>query len=130
MNKIILIGNLTRDPEVTVTTNGVKVGKISIAVNRSYTNDNGEKEADFITIVAWRNLAENAEKYLNKGNKIAVVGNLQTRQYDAPDGTKRYATEVVANEIEYLITDRNNANNATNNSLIDKKPIDDEGLPF
>ena len=98
MNKVILIGNLTKDPEISTTTNGVSVCRFSLAVTRRYTNSSGEREADFINIVVWRALAENCHKFLRKGSKAAVVGTLQSRAYDATDGTKRYVTEVVADE--------------------------------
>ena len=77
MNKCILIGNLTRDPELTTTATGVSLCRFSIAVNRAYANQNGEREADFFNIVTWRGLAENCSKYLSKGRKVAVVGNIQ-----------------------------------------------------
>lgn len=102
MNKVILIGNLTRDPELSATLSGVSVCKISIAVNRNFTNANGERECDYFNLVAWRQLADNCGKYLSKGKKIAVVGNLQTRSYETQGGDRRYVTEVMADEVEFL----------------------------
>jgi len=102
MNKAILIGNLTRDPETRTTSSGVNVCTFSIAVNRRYANANGVREADFINIVAWRQLADTCARFLQKGRKVCVVGSIQTRTYDAQDGSKRYATEVVADEVEFL----------------------------
>ena len=102
MNKVILIGNLTRDPELTTTTSGISVCRFSLAISRKFTNSEGERETDFINVVVWRNLADNCHKFLRKGSKAAVVGNLQTRNYDAQDGTKRYVTEVVAEEVEFV----------------------------
>lgn len=102
MNKVILIGNLTKDPELTTTTSGLSVCRFSLAVQRRFTNSEGERETDFINIVVWRNLADNCHKFLRKGSKAAVVGNIQTRSYDAQDGTKRYVTEVVAEEVEFV----------------------------
>ena len=99
MNKVILIGNLTKDPEISTTTNGVSVCRFALAVTRRYTTASGEREADFVNIVVWRALAENCHKFLKKGSKAAVVGSLQSRAYDAPDGTKKYVTEVVAEEV-------------------------------
>lgn len=101
MNKIIEIGNLTRDPEYSTTPNGTAVCKMSIAVNRNFTNANGERETDFFNIVAWRGLADNCSKYLSKGKKIAVVGSLQNRNYEI-NGEKKYVTEIMADEIEFL----------------------------
>ncbi len=102
MNKVILIGNLTKDPELTTTTSGISVCRFTLAVSRRFTNSEGERETDFINIVVWRNAADNCHKFLRKGSKAAVVGNLQTRSYDAQDGTKRYVTEVVAEEVEFV----------------------------
>ena len=102
MNKVILIGNLTRDPELTTTTSGVSICRFSLAVQRRFTNSEGERETDFINVVVWRNLADNCHKFLRKGSKAAVVGNIQTRSYDAQDGSKRYVTEVVAEEVEFV----------------------------
>lgn len=102
MNKVILIGNLTRDPEVRTTASGTSVCSFSIAVNRRFSNQQGEKVTDFFNIVAWRQLGELCGKYLAKGRKIAVVGELQTRSYDAKDGTKRNVTEIIADDIEFL----------------------------
>ena len=102
MNKAILIGNLTRDPEVRTTASGVSVCTFTIAVNRRFANQQGVREADFINIVTWRQLADLCGRYLAKGRKCAVIGSIQTRSYDAQDGSKRYVTEVVADEVEFL----------------------------
>lgn len=101
MNKTFLIGNLTRDPELTATPSGVSVCKMSIAVNRNFTNANGERETDFFNIVAWRGLADNCAKFLSKGKKIAVVGSIQNRSYETENG-KKFVTEIMADEIEFL----------------------------
>lgn len=102
MNKAILIGNLTRDPELRTTGSGISVCSFTLAVNRRFTNQQGVREADFIPIVVWRQQAELCARYLTKGRKCAVVGSIQTRSYDAQDGTKRYVTEVVADEVEFI----------------------------
>ena len=102
MNKVILIGNLTRDPEARTTQSGISQSSFTVAVQRRYTNAQGVREADFFTVVAWRQTAELCSRYLTKGRKCAVVGSLQTRSYDAQDGTKRYVTEVVADEVEFV----------------------------
>lgn len=132
MNKCILIGNLTKDPEISTTSNGVSVCRFTLAVTRRYSNSEGERDTDFINIVAWRNLADNCHKFIKKGSKVAVVGNIQSRSYDATDGTKRYVTEIVAEEVEFLTT-----KNADSSDVKDKKedvtklePIDDDSLPF
>lgn len=132
MNRVILIGNLARDPEITTTTNGVSVANFAIAVQRRYTNAEGEREADFINVVVWRALAENVHKYLKKGSKAAVSGSLQTRSYEAADGTKRYVTEVVADEVEFLSTRSAESDGYSrgNESVAKLEPVDDSDLPF
>ena len=136
MNNVILSGRLTKDPEFSTTNNGINFCRFSIAVERKFANDDGEKEADFINIVTWRGLADNCNKFLRKGNKINVVGSLQTRTYDAQDGSKRYVTEVVANEVEFLSPKSENENKNPTESQkkqeILKKfdPIDEDNLPF
>ncbi len=102
MNKAILIGRLTRDPELRYLPNGTSVASFTIAVDRRFTNQQGEREADFIPIVVWRNLAETCAKYLTKGRLVAVLGRIQTRNYEAQDGTRRYVTEIVADEVQFL----------------------------
>jgi len=102
MNKVILIGRLTKDPEMRTTTNGAVTTSFTIAVSRTFTNQNGEREADFLNCVAWRKQAENIAKYCNKGSQVAVEGRIQTRSYDAQDGTKRYVTEVIADNVTFL----------------------------
>ena len=102
MNKVILIGRLTRDPELRTIASGNATTSFTIAVNRNFTNQNGEREADFINCVAWRKQAENIAKYCTKGSQVAVEGRIQTRSYDAQDGTKRYVTEVIADNVTFL----------------------------
>lgn len=103
MNKVFLIGNLTRDPEMRSTQSGVPVCNFSIAVNRRFRNaQTGQQETDFLNIVAWRQLAELCGRYLTKGSKVAVTGSIQTRTYEAQDGSKRSAFDIVADEVEFL----------------------------
>lgn len=104
MNKVFLIGNLTRDPEMRSTQSGVAVCNFSIAVNRRFKNANGEQETDFLNVIAWRQLAELCGKHLAKGRKVAVTGSIQTRTYEAKDGSKRTAWDIVADEVEFLTT--------------------------
>lgn len=111
MNKTWLIGNLTRDPELSETSSGIAVCRFSIAVNRDYKTEGGERIADFFNITVWRNQAENCGKFLKKGSKVSVVGSLQNRSYEDRDGNKRTVTEIVANEVEFLST----ANSSTEN---------------
>lgn len=102
MNKCELIGNIVKDPELNTTNSGIAVCKFTLAVQRKFQNADGERETDFIPVVAWKKTAELCGQYLKKGNKAGIVGCLQVRSYDAQDGTKRYATEVVADEVEFL----------------------------
>ena len=102
MNKVILIGRLARDPEMRTTPSGVATTSFTIAVQRNYANAQGDREADFISCVAWRKQAENIAKYCSKGSQVAVEGRIQTRNYDAQDGTKRYVTEVIADNVSFL----------------------------
>jgi single-strand DNA-binding protein len=102
LNRATLIGNLTRDPEVRMTNGGISVCTFSVAVQRRFANAQGERQADFFNIVAWRALADNCGRYLKKGSKVFVAGPLQNRTYEAQDGTKRYITEIIADEVEFL----------------------------
>lgn len=130
MNKCILIGNLTKDPEISTTTNGVSVCRFTLAVTRRFANSDGERDTDFINIVAWRALADNCHKFIKKGSKVAVVGNIQSRSYDAADGSKRYVTEIVAEEVEFLNT-RNADGEVKKEEEVSKlQSIEDDGLPF
>ncbi|NLB61508.1 MAG: single-stranded DNA-binding protein [Clostridiales bacterium] len=103
MNKIMLIGNLTRDPELRTTPNGVSVCSITIAVNRRFAKDEkGEAVTDFFRVTAWRGLGENCAKYLSKGKKIAVIGEVSIRTYETKDGKTGASLEVQAEDIEFL----------------------------
>jgi len=102
MNKAILVGRLTKDPELTQTTTGISVCRFTVAINRRFKNAAGESEADFLNCVAWRQTAENLAQYQRKGAQIGVVGTIQTRSYDGNDGIKRYVTEIIADEVEFL----------------------------
>lgn len=101
-NKVILIGNMVADPELKQSTSGISVCSFNIAVNRRFKNENGQQECDFITIVAWRQQAEFVSKYFKKGKPILVCGQLQTRTWTDSQGNKRYATEVVADEVSFV----------------------------
>lgn len=136
MNKVILIGNLTRDPELSETSSGVAVCRFSIAVSRDYANSEGNRETDFFNITVWRGRAENCGKYLKKGNKVAVVGSLQNRSYEDKDGIKRNVTDIVANEVEFL-TPKNAQGEGDGEEAITSRrerpqleEIDDNQLPF
>ena len=102
MNKVFIIGRVTRTPELRFNNANVPYTRFSIAVNRNYTNAQGEREADFINIVAWRKQAENICKYLTKGSLVAIDGSIQTGSYDAQDGSKRYTFDILANSVQFL----------------------------
>lgn len=101
MNKILLTGNLTRDPELSETQSGVAVCRFAIAVKRRFSSE-GEPQADFFNVTAWRGLADSVARYCKKGNKVAVSGSIQIRQYEANDGVKRTSVDVVAEDVEFL----------------------------
>ena len=132
MNKVILVGNLTKNPELMTTNSGINFCRFTLAVQRKFANEEGEREADFINIITWRGQADNCHKYLKKGNKVAVVGSIQNRSYDAQDGSKRYATDIVAEEVEFLITKHEQRDNEIEKEVKAQgfNPIDDDNLPF
>ena len=109
MNKAILMGRLTRDPEMRQTQSGRSVTSFTLAVNRSYVRQGEERQADFINIVAWGKTAEFCSSYFRKGQQVAVVGRIQTRTWDDNNGQKRYATEVVADEVFFADSKRDNS---------------------
>lgn len=102
LNRVVLVGRLTRDPDLRYTPNGVAVANFNIAVNRPFSNQQGEREADFINGVVWRRQAENLANFMKKGSLIGVDGRLQTRSYEGQDGRTVYVTEVVADSIQFL----------------------------
>lgn len=138
MNKTIIIGNLTKDVETRTTQNGKTTSNFTVAVQRNYKNGDGEREADFIPVVAWGTTAEICSKYLDKGKKVAVSGRIQTRSYDAQDGSKRYVTELVADEVQLLTpqsTDSNSnssqkPNTKNNNQQNSSRPKPNEYEPM
>lgn len=157
MNKVILIGRLTRDPELRYTQSGSAVTTFTLAVDRRFTNQNGEREADFINCVAWQKTAEFVANYFKKGRAMALEGRMQVRSYEANDGQRRWVTEVVAEQIEfvgpknenaggnrqdyqnnnyqnnYQNTNRGGADNSAGNSSLglgEEIVFDDSDLPF
>lgn len=131
MNKVILIGRLTREPETRYTqVNNSLVVKFTLAVNRRIASKNGEREADFINVIAWNKTAEFVSKYFNKGQQVAVVGRIQTRNYEDEQGQKHYITEVVAEEVYFAGSNKNDAK--SNEDTFQPNYIDnsDDDLPF
>ena len=137
MNKVCLIGRLTKDPELRYTGSNIAVATFSLAVNRNFSNQNGEREADFINIVVWRKQAENVKNYLTQGSQVAIDGRIQTRSYDDQDGKKRYVTVVVADNVEFLGSKSSNkgSNETMDNPFqveneVDLKTTDVKDDPF
>ena len=140
MNKVFLIGNLTRDPELTETNGGIKICRFAIAVNRNYTGSDGERKTDFFNVVAWRNLGETVARYARKGNKVAVSGTIELRNYEDSQGVKRTGVDIVAQDVEFL-TPRGNsqdefdapapAANSRGGAKPQLQPFDDDSdIPF
>ena len=141
MNKVFLIGNLTRDPELTETSGGVSVCHFAIAVNRSYTSSDGDRQTDFFNVTAWRGLAENVSRFTKKGSKVAVSGSIQIRNYEDNQGVRRTAIDVIAQDVEFLTQRNANAGDdfydapAAEKPAAKRKPalesLDDDGdIPF
>ena len=125
MNKVILIGRLTRDPELRTTPSGTATTSFTVAVDRPFVNQqSGQREADFINCVAWRKQAENISRYCVKGTQVAVEGRIQVRNYDAQDGTKRYVTEVICDNVTFLGS--KNSNNRDDSSFASEPSSDIE----
>ncbi len=139
MNKIILIGNLTRDPESNTTQSGVNFTRFNIAVNRPFANANGERVADYFEVICWRQLADRCAKYLFKGNKVGICGSVQRRQYEDRDGIKRTSFDVVADEVEFLSPRTGTGNRESTGGYVpeeprsaisEMQPVDNDDLPF
>lgn len=137
MNKVILIGNLTRDPELSETNSGIAVCRFGLAVNRQYASSDGERETDFFQVTAWRGTGENVARYCKKGHKVAVVGSIQIRNYEDREGVKRTAVDIVAQDVEFLTQrardddgqDRAQPYNRGNKPQLE--PFEDDGdIPF
>ena len=133
MNKVILIGRLVKDPELKTTSSQIPFCGFTIAVDRKFKSASGEKQADFIAIVAWRQTAEFIAKYFSKGSKIGIIGTIQTRDYQDKDGKKIYVTEVVADEAEFVDSKQAGTNEPNHGEV--KQPVwnddtDNTSLPF
>lgn len=136
MNKCFLIGNLTRDPELTETSGGTEVCRFSIAASRNYTGADGERQTDFFNCVAWRGLAETVARYAKKGNKIAVSGSIELKNYEDSKGVKRTAVDINVGDVEFLTQkQRDNTDKPSGNGNRSTRPqlqeFDDDGdIPF
>lgn len=134
MNHAMIIGNLTKDPELKQTPNGISVCTFTVAVQRRHKGRDGERQADFIPVVVWREMADACARYLAKGKKAAICGEINVRNYEAQDGTKRYVTEIIANQVEFLSPKEESyappapaAGAPTDSGFT---PVDDDELPF
>ncbi len=137
MNKVFLIGNLTRDPELTETSSGISICRFSIAVNRNYSSSDGERKTDFFNVTAWRGLGENVAKYAKKGNKVCVSGSIELRNYEDSQGIKRTGVDIIAQDVEFL-TPRSASNSddySAPSAPAERKKaalqsFDDDDIPF
>ena len=137
MNKVFLIGNLTRDPELTETASGVAVCHFAIAVNRNYSSQDGERQTDYFNCTAWRGLAESVARFAKKGKKVAVSGSVQIRNYEDNQGAKRTAVDIIAQDVEFL-SPRDNEDSFDDEPMkpaSKRKPVlqamdDDSDIPF
>ena len=125
MNKIILVGRLTKDPEVRSTSAGFSTANFTVAVNRNFKNKDGNYDADFLPCVAFRNTADFVSKFFKKGNMISLEGRVQTRSYDAQDGSKRYVTEVVVENVEFVGGKNDSTANNAYTDAPSEAPIDE-----
>lgn len=129
LNRVVLIGRLTRDPELKYVPSGLPVASFSLAVERLYTNKDGEKEVDYIPVVTWRKQAENCANYLGKGSLVAVDGHMQVRTYEQ-DGQRRYITEVVAENVRFLDRKGNKSGPEKYEGYQGREVDSDEDIPF
>lgn len=130
LNRIVLIGRLTKDPELRYTPNGKAVASFTLAVDRPFRNQQGEREADFINIVVWGAQAESCANYLSKGKLAAADGRLQIRSYEGQDGQKRWVTEVVAENVRFLSPKDGSANKASGSDDLSSNNFSDDDIPF
>lgn len=130
LNRIILIGRLTKDPELRYTPNGKAVASFTLAVDRPFKNQRGEREADFISIVVWGPQAENSANYLSKGKLAAVDGRLQIRTFDGQDGQRRWVTEVVADSVRFLSPKGSSQDNFEPANMGSEVDFSDDDIPF
>jgi len=127
LNKVILIGRLVKDPEVKATQSQISVCSFTLAVDRKFKNADGERQADFLNCVAWRQQAELLGKYFQKGYRVGIVGNLQSRSYDDANGKKVYVTEVIVDEIEF-VESKKEQRNAQGQTYAPQAPSVDNGF--
>ena len=123
MNRAIITGNITKDPEHRTTQSGISCTTFTVAVQRKFAKE--EPKADFLNVVTWRTLADNVAKYTQKGSRVGIVGQIQTRQYDDKNGVRRYITEIIADEVEFLSTKCEKSQDVYKNDQNYKQSVDD-----
>ncbi|WP_042464237.1 single-stranded DNA-binding protein [Neobacillus dielmonensis] len=129
INRVVLVGRLTKDPELKYTPNGVAVATFTLAVNRQFPNQNGEREADFLNCVVWRKAAENVANFLKKGSLAGVDGRIQVRTYEQ-EGRRQYFTEIVADSVQFLEPRNASGGGNRNNDVYGAPPMEPQGNPF
>ena len=130
MNRVVLVGRITRDPELKYTQSNIEVLSFTLAVNRSFTSATGEREADFVNCVAWRNQAVNMSKYVKKGHLLGVDGRIQTRTYQTETGETRYITEVVCDTVTFLETRGTTTDTVDEYDQYIPEAISEDDVPF
>jgi len=130
LNRVILIGRLTKDPELRYTPNGTATATFTLAVDRPFSSQNGEREADFIPVATWRQLAETCAEYLRKGRLTAVEGRIQVRNYENNEGKRVYVTEVIADNVRFLESNRSSQPEDRPERSDNRDPFSDEGKPI
>lgn len=140
INRTVLVGRLTKDPELKYTPSGVPMARFTLAVNRPFSNQQGEKEADFINCIAWRKQAESLSNYMKKGNMVGIEGRIQTGSFEGQDGKRVYTTDVIADSVQFLeARGGSNAQGQQNYNRTDEDPfantkgpveVSDDELPF
>ena len=141
INRTVLVGRLTKDPELKYTPSGIPMARFTLAVNRPFSNQQGEKEADFINCIAWRKQAENLSNYMKKGNMVGIEGRIQTGSFEGQDGKRVYTTDVIADSIQFLEArgGGNSSQGQQNYNRMNEDPfanskgpieVNDDDLPF
>lgn len=129
INRTVLVGRLTKDPEVRFTSSNIAYARFTLAVNRTFAGASGEREADFIQCIAWRRQAENLARFVKKGSLVGVEGRIQTGSYDDKDGVRKYTTDVVADSVQFLESKSQDSNNS-NNNYVPRAPREDNNNKY
>lgn len=130
INRVVLVGRMTRDPDLRRTPQGDAVTTFTLAVNRNFTSKDGQQQADFINCIVWRKLAENVEKYCSKGSLVGVEGRIQTRSYENNQGQRIYVTEIVCDSVQFLETKKAESDNQNYDNVQHNFDIQDDDIDF